>query len=139
MRTDARIEALRDNPFFGVLPDKELKRIVKHCELVTYAEGTTLMEQDDRGQECFVVDRGTIRVEADGVVLGSIGRGEVLGEVALLDRGKRTASAIAETRVEAWVISSREFTALLEDHPVLARRVASGLSARLRKADKSAQ
>lgn len=135
MKHDHRIDALRDNGFFGVLPTPELRRVARHCEMVELPAGTELTRQHEHGTECFVLDSGSVDVYVDGQVIATAGPGEVVGEIGLLDHGPRTGTARARTPVRAFAIGSREFGAMLENHPVLARRIAAVLGGRVRRAD----
>ena len=57
----------------------------------------TLVEQGDVGDELFLVLDGVIAVEVDGVSLGEIGPGAILGERAVLEAGRRTSTLRAVT------------------------------------------
>ncbi len=71
--------------------------------------------------------------------LASIGRGDFFGELAFLDRGRRSANAVAITAVELFVISRAQFDEVAGSQPALAAgilsRLASTLAVRLRHAD----
>ena len=64
-----------------------------------------------------------------------LGPGDVIGEVALLDHGPRTATVVAETDVDAVVASAAEFTEILVGVPSVARSLLVSLAQRLRAAD----
>lgn len=64
----------------------------------TLTEGSTLVEQGQRGTDLFVVLDGMLDVEVDGSVVGEVGPGAVLGERANLEAGRRTATLRAKTR-----------------------------------------
>jgi CRP/FNR family transcriptional regulator, cyclic AMP receptor protein len=82
-----------------------------------------------------VVVSGTVRVEIGGQNVATLGPGEFFGEMSLLDGGPRTATVVAETDVVVEVIGQREFSALIEDTPHLAKKLLIGLARRLRAAD----
>jgi CRP-like cAMP-binding protein len=58
--------------------------------------------------------------------------------MALLDRGPRSATVVAETEVELVVISQREFMAVLDQVPAVAHKLLVSMAARLRDADTKA-
>jgi SulP family sulfate permease len=66
-------------------------------------------------------------------------RGDFFGDIAFLDRGLRSADAVAETATELFVLSRERFEALAEEHPRLSRQFFAGLARalalRLRHAD----
>jgi hypothetical protein len=65
--------------------------------------GTTLVEQGDPGHELFLLFDGLLAVEIDGRVVGELGPGAVVGELALVAGGRRTATlrAVTPCRVAA--------------------------------------
>jgi SulP family sulfate permease len=73
------------------------------------------------------------------VHIASFGRGDHFGDMAFLDRGARSADAVAETNVELFAISRARFDALLKDEPALEvglfSHLARSLAFRLRQAD----
>jgi CRP-like cAMP-binding protein len=97
--------------------------------------GKVVARQGDLGQEFVVVVEGTATVAVDDVVVASLGPGDYFGEVAVLDRGPRTATVTAETDLLVEVLTSREFDALLDRSPSLTRKIVQGLAARLRATD----
>lgn len=60
-------------------------------------EGATLVRQGDEGDELFVLLDGVLRAEVDGEALAELGPGAVLGERAVLEGGRRTATLVAVT------------------------------------------
>lgn len=58
----------------------------------------TLTKQDEPGNELFLLLDGVLAVEVDGRTVVEIGPGAILGERALLEGGKRTATLRAVTR-----------------------------------------
>jgi hypothetical protein len=65
--------------------------------------GETLVEQGEPGEELFLLFDGVLAVEADGQAVAEVGPGAILGEMALLQGGRRTATlrAVTPCRVAA--------------------------------------
>ena len=59
--------------------------------------GETLVAQGDEGDELFLLFDGVLEVERDGEVIAEVGPGAILGEMALLEGGARTATLRAAT------------------------------------------
>ena len=106
--------------------------------------GGVVFAQGDPADEIFFVRRGKVRVSlhlGDGHErhLATFGRGDAFGEIAFLDRGARSAGAVAVTPVELFVLSRERFDALVEQHPRLGEHffeaLARTLALRLRQAD----
>jgi CRP-like cAMP-binding protein len=60
--------------------------------------GETLVTQGDPGDELFLLFDGVLEVERDGELVAQVGPGAILGEMALLKGGRRTATLRASTR-----------------------------------------
>jgi CRP-like cAMP-binding protein len=70
----------------------------------TVEEGETLVEQGAEGNELYLVLDGMLAVEVDGEPVAEVGPGALLGERALLEGGKRTATLRAATPVRVAVV-----------------------------------
>lgn len=72
------------------------------------AEGETLVEQGDPGDEMFLLLDGVISVEVSGEAVADVGPGAVLGERALLEGGTRTSTLRAVTWAKVAVVAGRD-------------------------------
>jgi hypothetical protein len=106
---DERLELLRLDPLFAPLPLTALDLLAERMAPVSYAAGEALMRQGERGEEYVLLASGEVEVSQDDRVLGRAGRGEGVGEIALLYDVPRTATVVARTAVEAFRIDSRAF------------------------------
>jgi CRP-like cAMP-binding protein len=93
------------------------------------------MTQGQHGAQMFILVSGAARVERDGQSLGQCGPGEVLGEIALLDGGPRTATVTLSEPSRLLVLARREFQALMDDFPNIRLRVLEAVARRLRALD----
>lgn len=124
-------------PLFAGCSTRDLDRLARATDEVTLSAGTTLTRQGDIGREAFVVLSGTAEVRRDGATVAELGPGSVIGELALLDGGPRTATVVATTDVEVIVLSRPAFNAVLDEIPTLAHQLLVTLAHRLRAADQS--
>jgi CRP-like cAMP-binding protein len=98
-------------------------------------EGRVLMRQGEPGWECFVIADGQAKATARGSGSASLGPGDVVGEMSLLDQGPRSATVTAKTEMHLLVLSSRSFSALIYQVPLVARRIMAALATRVREAE----
>ncbi|MGH2382757.1 MAG: Crp/Fnr family transcriptional regulator [Candidatus Limnocylindria bacterium] len=138
MARDEKIDLLRTVPLFHGLRDRELERISALADIIDLPADRRLMSQGERGAEMFVLVSGTARVERDGEVLADRVAGEVLGEIALLDGGPRTATVTLTEASRLLVLARREFQALLEEFPEVRLHVLETVAHRLRSLDHEA-
>lgn len=127
-------DKLADVPFFAGWTRSELAAVDKVADEVTYRPLEQLIKQGTQGYEFLVVLEGEVDVVVDGHVVASLGPGDHVGEMALLDGSPRSASVIAKTEVRALLVGSQAFRALVDEVPSLDRRLLVSLTARLRQA-----
>lgn len=123
-------EMLRGCPVFSGLPDSKLKLLSFTSELVSLQAGEIFINQGEVGDSCFMIMDGFVNIIRNGSVVAFLGPGKIVGEVALLHNGIRTASCQAETEVKALKIDKETFFVLLEDNK-FARHVLRILASRL--------
>ena len=128
---------LADTPSFSKLTRSELRTITAKVERRCAEPGEMLTRQGAFGSEMLLVMAGRASVEVSGTCVSAVEPGDVIGEMALLDHGPRSATIIATTPMELGVLSIRSFDELMSKSPAIWRVVAVGLARRLREADRS--
>ncbi len=128
-------EVLRGLPYFADLPQGLLDQVCRESERIEVEAETTIIEEDSLSEDMFVIVEGELRVTKMGtdreVVLATLGPGEVVGEIALLDNAPRTASVTAISRSSLIRIPANAFEDLIEDSRVV-RRMFRTVTSRLR-------
>jgi CRP/FNR family transcriptional regulator, cyclic AMP receptor protein len=137
MARDEKLELLRTVPLFAGLSNRELQRIGELADEIDLPAGRVLMRQGEHGSEMLVVVDGSARIERDGAVIAERGAGEVLGEIALLDGGPRTATVTLTRDSRLLVLGRREFQAAIDELPEVRLRVLEAVAHRLRTLDAS--
>jgi CRP-like cAMP-binding protein len=136
MATDRKIEALQGVGLFAGCSKKELASVARLCISLDVDRGFVLTTQGTRGNECFVIGAGDAEVTIDGKAVATVGPGDCVGEMSLLDGGPRTATVTALGPMTLYALSSVEFRSLLETNAV-ARKIMISLAQRLRDAETS--
>lgn len=117
-------------------PLAELKALRARAVKVRYQAGEVIFQQGDPGDRVYLIRRGLIEIYADSGGrrrrLNLRGRGEVIGEMAVLDGLGRSATAVALTDVQAHTLETGEFETLLSQRPALVRGLTRQLSQRMR-------
>jgi CRP/FNR family cyclic AMP-dependent transcriptional regulator len=137
MARDEKLELLRTVPLFAGLSNRELQRIGELADEVDLPAGRVLMRQGEHGSEMLIVIDGSAEIERDGAVIAERGGGEVLGEIALLDGGPRTATVTLTRDSRLLVLGRREFQAAMDELPEVRLRVLEAVAHRLRTLDAS--
>lgn len=90
--------------------------------------GHVFMRQGEVGRDCALIVSGEVEVVIDDEVVAHVGKGEVIGEIALLSArngyGTRTASLRAVTEAVVIVFNTREFTTLCDVCPEFGAEIA---------------
>jgi cAMP-dependent protein kinase regulator len=133
---DRKVDLLRNVPLFSACTERELKRIASLVEEVEAPEGKVLMRQGRPGTEAFVIADGRAKASMRGRKSVWLGPGSCVGEMSLLDGRPRSATITAETPMRLLVLTSRDFSALLDDVPEVGRRIMKALAIRLRDAER---
>ena len=135
---------LRDHYLFGKLTPQHIDRLSACIVTKTVKRGTNIFAKGDPGTSLCAIGAGTVRisvpsVEGKDAVLDVLGKGSILGEIALLDGHPRTADAIAVTDCELFVIERRDFLPLMREEPEIALRLIEILCSKLRRTTQQAE
>lgn len=84
-------------------------RTERVLERKVFYAGSTIFKEGDKGDRAYLIQEGQVEIVKNGVVLATIGKGELFGEMALVDDMPRMASARALTDVPTIIISREVF------------------------------
>lgn len=124
------------------LSETELAALLKDAREHKAKKGAVLLEQGAEGDSLVILLDGQARVTlytANGreIVLDYASAGSVLGEIALLDGGTRTASVIAMEPLRYLTLSRPVFERVLAENHAIALRIMRELARRLRRANQT--
>jgi CRP/FNR family transcriptional regulator, cyclic AMP receptor protein len=101
----------------------------------SYAAGETVFRQGDAGDAMFVVKEGSLDIVIGGRVVETLGPGGIAGEMAIVDKQPRSASAVAQTACQLVRITPERFKFLISQTPFFAIEVMQVMAHRLRSAN----
>ena len=122
------------------LADSQIAKVAALGELRHYSSGQLICKIGEIADVMFVVLDGVVAVmTADGDRLGEIGKGSVIGEIALVDARPRTANVVAVGIVNVAVFGTDDIRKLMNADRILGftmlASIARVLAGRLRQAD----
>lgn len=125
--------ALAAVPLLAALPPELHAQLAADLRMVRVGAGDWLFRQGDVAQSAFVVHHGRLDVVAGAppIVIGRLGRGAVLGELALLGEGTRAASVRARRDSELIELPRAQFDMLLSTVPAFAIGLTRAIGQRL--------
>lgn len=135
---DKKLEHLSRVKMFSSLNKKELGLVARASDVVSVPAGTDIVKEGELGHEFYLIASGSAVVRRNGRKVVSLGPGSYFGEMALLDRGPRTATVTTEEPSELIVLGQREFLGILDQVPPVAHKLLVTMAARLREADSKA-
>lgn len=131
--------SLKQIPLFHSLPAEILEELAGTLKIRALQAGEILFHLGEAGEEMIIVRRGKIAIympedgnPGGGQILRIFKPGEILGEMALIDRLPRSTSARAETKAVVTALDFDSFQNLIKAHPEVSMSVMSGLSGRIR-------
>ncbi len=128
---DAKVEALKRAPLFDGLSRKELAQLARVSEDLEVPAGEVLCREGDTGQEFFVIVEGKTDITSKGKRVALRGNGDFVGEIALLEDTKRTATVTAKTPLRVFVLTRQDFRRLVDENPSVERKVMRALARRV--------
>jgi acyl-CoA reductase-like NAD-dependent aldehyde dehydrogenase len=123
-----------------ILPDPlkklstdELAVLEEHSKIIQFPAGSCIFKEGEAGDSCYIIESGRVRIELDTPeidsdnVLAYLDPGMILGEMSILDRKPRSASAYADTDVTVRRISTEDIDNLCEFYPKVATSIIMAL------------
>jgi serine/threonine protein phosphatase PrpC len=111
-----RLDTLRTVPLFRYLTYRGLVKIQNIAELRTVDAKASVYREGTRGDAMYIVLSGRVQLRSQGVVLAEVGAGGHFGELALVDKSPRAATALAVEEARLLVISrARLFDTMQSD------------------------
>lgn len=135
LQSGSSVTRLKNLTLFAQCTTKELRRIETLMTETRVHAGSVLTSFAEPGAEFFVVIEGTATVWREGTRLETVGAGGFFGEQSLLAHAPRTATVIADTDMDLFVLSRQEFRSPHFLIPPVMERMLEVLSERLRRAD----
>jgi CRP-like cAMP-binding protein len=101
-----------------------------------YTAGSTIFEIGQPRDLMFIVQEGEVEIRIGNKVVETVSVDGFFGEMALIDGGTRSATAIAKTDCKLVPITEKQFLFMVQETPFFALRVMRTLTARLRQVDR---
>jgi CRP/FNR family transcriptional regulator, cyclic AMP receptor protein len=132
---DDKLALLERVPLFAGAERDELEEIGRVVDEIDVPPDTTLTREGRHEGYFFVIISGSVRIERAGRIVNTIGPGDFLGEIALLDGGPRTATATTESQCRLLTLTNQRFLQLLETSEPVRTAVLEAVGKRLRALD----
>ena len=111
-----------------------LSSLFQHSTNVeTFAAGTTIFEEGTPGDTMYVIQEGQVDVFFRDKLIETVGEGEPIGEMALIDNEVHSATCVAKTHCVLIPVTQKRFLFMVQETPYFALNVMRIMANRLRK------
>ncbi|MBI5453634.1 MAG: cyclic nucleotide-binding domain-containing protein [Deltaproteobacteria bacterium] len=113
---------LRELAFFSDLSDNELAIVAKIIKKKDFKLGDTIFKESEDGASIYVIKKGEVKackIAPDGELftLTIMKDGDIFGEMSFLDGRPRSATVVAVSDIETYMIEKAEFETLVDGNP----------------------
>ncbi|MFZ0606279.1 MAG: SulP family inorganic anion transporter [Xanthobacteraceae bacterium] len=136
-RVRADVLELRDIDFLAGIDEVDLDRLGAFLARRDFSPGETICSEGEEGDRLWLLAKGSVSVRlslGDGKGyrrITSLARGTTLGEMALVESARRSATVVADEPVICYELRREDFDRLLAEHPQLATKLLANLSREL--------
>jgi CRP-like cAMP-binding protein len=120
------IEAVREQPYFDIFTEAETAQLSEYLECFGVPRDSYVVEEGDEGEflAILVTGRAVVLKSQDGEdrVVHRLGRGEMIGEMSLIDGQRRFASCVTTEPSDFALMTHESLNMLLADHPRLGNK-----------------
>jgi CRP-like cAMP-binding protein len=122
MDETAIFESLKKLRLLSVLPDDLIQQLYSRMTQETLAKGDTLFRKGDPAGVLYLILEGDIAIllphdDGSEEVLNNLGAGEAMGQMSLMDKGIRTATAVAISDAQLLRLNYEDFQKIIHNQP----------------------
>src|SRR5688572_10818712 len=133
---------LREVKLFALLDEEHRAALAELVDRRGIAAGQVLFRAGDPGESLYVVATGEVELyledtEGQRIVLALAGPGDLFGELALLDEGSRTATAVSRTESELLEVGRDDLLRLVQQQPEAAMALLAAMAAMTRRSNEA--
>lgn len=127
------INIIKAAPLFYELYDEEIDRIIEKCSVLSLEKDEFIIKDGDEGEDFYIILSGTAIVKKGDVQLAELRKGDLFGEMVLLNQNKRTADIIATTYTDVLVLNYQAIFSFYQSSPKMFSLLILNLSRLLTK------
>ena len=135
MSLEQEVELIRQFPIFSKIQPAMQKLLCFSAERLAYDVGQVMFNAGDPGDAAYIIIEGTVEISVPTptgpIIVNTLSKNEILGEIAIFGEVPRTATAKAQTRLETLKISKELFIKVIRENPDAAIELIKILAARL--------
>jgi serine/threonine protein phosphatase PrpC len=137
---DKKVKILQKIPLFRKMDYREINLLLEHSSSINIPENMNVINQDEEGDDMFVLLKGEVKVIAHGNEVATLKAGKYFGEMSLVDKAPRSATVTSTTPCKLLAFNRTELFKLLRKEPLIGMKVfwafLQNMNSRLRENDK---
>lgn len=111
------LNIIKSSPLFFELFDEEIDGLIADCNVLSLEKGELIVKDGEEGNEIFLILSGGAFVKKGAVTLVELRKGDLFGEMVLLDERTRSADIIASTYTDVLIMSYDTIFATFQKNP----------------------
>ena len=135
MSLEQEVELIRQFPIFSKIQPAMQKLLCFSSERLTYDSGQVMFNAGDAADAAFIIIEGEVEISvptpSGPIIVNTLGKNELLGEIAIFGEVPRTATAKATAKLETLKISKDMFIKVIRENPDAAIELIKILAGRL--------
>jgi len=135
MSLEQEVELIRQFPIFSKIQPAMQKLLCFSSERLTYDAGQVMFNAGDAADAAYIIIDGSVEISvptpSGPIIVNTLGKNELLGEIAIFGDVPRTATAKAMAKLEALKISKDMFVKVIRENPDAAIELIKILAGRL--------
>jgi len=135
MSLEQEVELIRQFPIFSKIQPAMQKLLCFSSERLTYDAGQVMFNAGDAADAAYIIIDGSVEISvptpSGPIIVNTLGKNELLGEIAIFGDVPRTATARAIAKLEALKISKDMFVKVIRENPDAAIELIKILAGRL--------
>jgi small-conductance mechanosensitive channel/CRP-like cAMP-binding protein len=129
-----RVDALSRVDVFRALDAEKIDRLARRMRMIIYGPGEVVLRQGDPGDSLYVVRAGSVAVQVGPTgtrkEVATLTAGQFFGEMSLMTGESRSATVVAKSDCECYIVDKEAFKEVLDERPELAGVISDILSRR---------
>ena len=128
--TDDHVAEIGSIPLFATLGYREREVLATYLTRSSCQADGVIVQEGDPGHSFFVIARGSVEISKAGRPIRRLHAGDFFGEMAIAERGIRTATATAKSDVEVWSMMADDLRRLESEHPDISSALQTAIDER---------
>lgn len=129
---DQKLEALKQTSLFSSCTGDQLELIGRVTEQATLNAGTVIVREGAIPHQMAIINSGTVTVTSGDTELATLGAGDVVGELAMVDGAEASATCTVSETADVWVIARAGFLPVWQENHDISTALLHAVVARLR-------